>query len=182
MENCVKAILYCYPMLERISEGYLQHIKNKATMSHDGRTPTVALAEYLAREICEKEKVQVLKALMDKVLARLTLEERLLLELRYFGKIDRVRRLFAAKKAGLADDYMRDVPIWSERTYFRKQKAALKKVEKRLEANGLDKDVFLKEYAELDGIAPVYQYVSLGKDVGIEKKERAFLDFLNEIR
>ena len=182
MENCVKAILYCYPMLDRISEGYIQHIKNKATMSHDGRIPTMELAEYLAKEICEKEKVQALKALMDKVLARLSLEERLLLELRYFGKMDRVRRMFAAKKAGIADDCMRDVPIWSERTYFRKQKSVMKKVCKRLDANGLNRDVFLKEYAELDGLAPVYQYVALGKDVGIEKKERAFLDFLNEIR
>ena len=182
MENCVKAALYCYPMMDRICEGYVQHIKNKATMSHDGRVPTVQLAEYLAKEICEKERAQALKAVLDELLSRLTLEERLLLDLRYFGKMDRVRRMFAAKRAGLADDGMRDVPIWSERTYFRKQKALMEKLCRRLTCRGIDKDVFLKEYADLDGIAPVYQYVELGKDVGIEKKERAFLDFLNEIR
>ena len=182
MENCVKAMLYCYPMLDRICEGYVQHIKNKATMSHDGRIPTVELAEYLAKEICEKERTQALKALFDEILARLTLEERLLLDLRFFGKMDRVRRMFAAKRAGLADDAMRDVPFWSERTYFRKQKALLEKLCKRLECRGLDKEAFLKDYAQLDGIAPVYQYVELGKDVGIEKTERSFLDFLNQIR
>ena len=182
MENCVKALLYCYPMLDRICEGYVQHIKNKAALSHDGRIPTIDLAEYLAKEICEKEKLQALKALLDKLVSRLSLEERLLLDIRYFGKLDRVRRLFAAKRAGLAEDSMRDVPLWSERTYFRKQKALMNKLCKRLEDYGIDKETFLSEYVSLDGIAPVYSYVEQGKDVGIERKEQAFLEFLNQIR
>ncbi|MBQ8374907.1 MAG: hypothetical protein IJX98_04960 [Clostridia bacterium] len=182
MENCVKAMLYCYPRLESITDGYLQHIKNKAALSYDGKTPTWELAEYLAGEVLNKQRVQELKLLLDNALKNLTVEEKLLLDVRYFGKLDQVRRLFAAKAASLADDYMREIKIWSERTYFRKQARLLKKIIRRLSAAELDKQSFLEKFASLDGVSAVYQYIELGKDIGMERKEREFLAFLNRIR
>ena len=182
MENCVKAILYCYPRLGGIEDGYLQHIRNKAFLSADGRESAQRVAEYLAAEIIQKALVKELAEIAARALSALTAEEKLLLDVRYFGKLDRVKRAFAQKYAGIADDYMRDIPFWSERTYFRKQKKLLAKLAVKFSALGLDKERFLKDFVSLDGIAPIYTYIELGKDIGLEKKERAFLSFLAEIR
>ena len=182
MENCVKAILYCYPRLGGIEDGYLQHIRNKAVLSADGRESAQRVAEYLAAEIIQKSFVKELKEIAGHALSALSTEEKLLLDVRYFGKLDRVKRAFAQKYAGIADDYMRDIPFWSERTYFRRQKKLLTKLVGKFAALGLDKERFLRDFVTLDGIAPIYTYIELGKDIGIEKKERAFLAFLAEIR
>lgn len=182
MENCVKTILYCYPQLGGIENGYMQHIRNKAVLSVDGREPAQKLAEYLALEVVRKSKVRELIDLVNTVISNLNTEEKLLLNVRYFGKLDRVKRAFAAKYAGIADDNMRTVKFWSERTYFRKQKKLLTKLVNRFLAVGLDKKRFLDDFAALDGIGAVYTYVELGKDLGLEKKERAFLTFLEELK
>ena len=182
MENCVKAILYCYPRLGGIEEGYLDHIRNKALFSSDGREPTQRIAEYLALEVLHKAKVRELINMANSVLDGLTVEEKLLLNVRYFGKMDRVKRAFAAKYAGIADDSMRAVKYWSESTYFRKQKRLLTKLTSRFLALGLNKDKFLEDFVCLDGIGDIYTYIELGKDIGLDKKERAFLQFLQEIR
>ena len=172
MENCVKAILYCYPSLGGVEEGYYQHIKNKAVLSSDGRLSAQRAAEDIALEILRKGKVRELKNLATTVISKLTTEEKLLLDVRYFGKMDRVKRIFAAKYAGIADEEMNCIKIWSERTYFRKQKRLLVKLVER----------FAHEFAELDGVSAVYTYVELGKDVCSEKREQAFLSFLERIR
>ena len=182
MENCVKAILYCYPSLGGVEEGYYQHIKNKAVLSSDGRLSAQRAAEDIALEILRKGKVRELKNLATMVISKLTTEEKLLLDVRYFGKMDRVKRIFAAKYAGIADEEMNCIKIWSERTYFRKQKRLLIKLVERFEELGLTKERFANEFAELDGVSAVYTYVELGKDVCIEKREQAFLSFLERIR
>ena len=109
LENCVKAILYCYPRLGGIEEGYLEHIRNKAVLSSDGREPAQKVSEYLAMEVLQKAKVRELRETVDRALSNLSMEEKLLLSVRYFGKLDRVKRAFAAKYAGIADDNMRAV-------------------------------------------------------------------------
>ena len=182
MENCVKAILYCYPRLGGIEDGYLQHIRNKAVLSADGRESAQRVAEYLAAEIIQKALVKELALISARALSALTTEEKLLLDVRYFGKMDRVKRAFAQKYAGIADECMLGVPFWSERTYFRKQKKLLVKLSGKFVALGIDKKRFLKDFVGLDGIAPIYTYIELGKDIGLEKKERAFLQFLAELR
>lgn len=165
-----------------IEEGYLQHIRNKAILSADGRDTAQNVAEYLAREILQKRKLRELFETATEALRNLNAEEKLLLEIRYFGKIDRVRRAFAQKYAGIADEDLKSVPFWSERTYFRKQKKLLAKLTERFSILGLTRERFDREYALLDGIGQVYTYVSLGKDLGLEKKERAFLQFLANLK
>ena len=180
--NYVKAMLYAYPHLSRIGEGYGDHIKNKAVLSHDGRVSTERLMEYLAGEILQKQKAEELKTILDKILSSLSDEEKLLLDARYFGKIDGVRRIFAAVKAGLADEKYRATPLWSERTYFRKQNALLKKIALRLKAQGVGEKEFLNDFAAVDGVSHIYRYLELGKDAAVSKKEKDFLSFLDRIR
>ena len=55
----MKAILYCYPRLEGIEEGYLQHIRNRAVLSADGSVPAQKVAEHLALALLEKALVLI---------------------------------------------------------------------------------------------------------------------------
>ena len=181
--NYVKATLYAYPQMERIGKSYGEHIANRAILSHNGRVATEKLMVYLAEEIEEKRKIERLKVVLDKILSTLSTEEKLLLDIRYFGKMEQAKRIFASIKAGLAQGEYAKIPIFSERTYFRRQSALLKKIASRLKAQGVDKEEFLKEYAGLDGIGHIYRYLELrSEETSVLKKETEFLAFLDEIR
>ena len=179
MELRVKTVLYAYPQLDRISRDYEEHVKNKAMLSYGSKMTTERLAEYLAAEIVRRQSVDKLKGSVERVLLTLTEEEKALLDTRYFGKIDKVRRAFAAQRAGLCN-----LPYkpWSERTYYRKQARLLKKLMGLLHAEGLEEKVFDEEYMEIDYIALLYQYLLAGKEVSGSKKERQLLCFLSEIK
>ncbi len=181
--NYVKATLYAYPQMESIGKSYGEHIANRAICSHDGRVATEKLMVYLVGEIEEKRKIERLKLILDKALSGLSAEEKLLLDIRYFGKMEQSKRIFASIKAGLAEGEYAKIPLWSERTYFRRQTALLKKIALRLKTQGVDKEEFLKEYAGLDGLGHIYRYLELRcEEASVLKKEREFLAFLNEIR
>ncbi|MBQ8320347.1 MAG: hypothetical protein IJX81_05650 [Clostridia bacterium] len=180
--NYVKAALFAYPQLGRIGKGYEEHIANKAILSYDGRVATEKLMVYLAGEIQEKRAIERLKALLDKSFVDLSLEERLLLDVRYFGKGNEVKRIFAAIKAGLATPEYAAIPLWSERTYFRKQARLLKKIALRLKTQGVDEKEFLENYAQLDGVGHIYRYLELHEE-GVEvSREKSFLEFLSRVR
>ena len=181
--NYVKATLYAYPQMESIGKSYGEYIANRAICSHNGRVATEKLMVYLVGEIEEKRKIERLKLILDKTLSGLSTEEKLLLDIRYFGKMEQSKRIFASIKAGLAEGEYAKIPLWSERTYFRRQTALLKKIALRLKTQGIDKEEFLKEYAGLDGLGHIYRYLELRcEEASVLKKEKAFLAFLNEIR
>ncbi len=181
--NYVKATLYAYPQMETIGRCYGDHIANRAICSHNGRVATEKLMVCIAEEIEEKRMIERLKGILDKLIAALSAEERLLLDIRYFGKMEQAKRIFASIKAGIAQGEYAKIPLWSERTYFRRQTALLKKIALRLKSQGIDKETFLKEYAGLDGVGHIYRYLELRcEEESILKKEKQFLDFLAEIR
>ena len=180
MELRVKTALYAYPKLDRIVSDYEEHVKNKAYLSYGSRMTTEKLAEYLALEIVRKQSADKLKKGIEETLRSLDEEEKMLLEARYFGKIDKVRRLFAAQKAGLCR-----LPFkpWCERTYYRKQAKLLKKITGILKGTGvLTEKRFDEEYMEIDHVAMLYQYLLAGKEVNGSKKERQLLCFLSKIK
>ena len=177
MEMRVISALYAYPQLDRIGKDLEEHIKNKALLSYGSRVATEKLAESLALEIVKRQGVERLKAMIDKAIGVLSEEERTLLDIRYFGKADRVRRQIAAAKAGLCK-----LPFkpWKERTYYRKQAKLLKRMIALLRGQGLDERSFDDEYMEIDYVAMLYQYLALGKTVAADKKERQLLLFMSE--
>jgi hypothetical protein len=178
--NYVRTVLYAYPQLRGIENGYKDHISNQAILSHDGRVATEKLMIYLMEETKRKEKVAELKSLVDRAIENLTLQEQLLLDTRYFGKADTVKRIFAAVKAGVAQGKYAKVKPWTRRTYFRRQDKLLKKIAQRLTALGLTENTFLDEYAELDGVAEIYRYLELRGDELTSKKENALLDAFDD--
>ena len=181
--NYVKATLYAYPQMERIGKSYGEHIANRAILSHDGRVATEKLMVYLVGEIEEKRRIERLKGILEKILSGLSTEEKLLLDIRYFGKMEQSKRIFASINAGLAEGEYAKIPFWSERTYFRRQTALLKKLALRLKTQGIDKEEFLKEYAGLDGLGHIYRYLELRcEEASVLKREKEFLAFLEKIR
>lgn len=169
VENYVKAILYIYPRLESMAKDYVEHIKNKAFMSYDYRETTEKLAEYLAEEIMRSRGISQLKQTVDEILGKLTKQERLLLELRYFRRKKEVKKM--RDEWGIHFSY-------SRRNYFRKQDRLLKKVECMMKAKGLTKEKFFKEYMQFDSIAAVYRFIEEGREGATSIREKALVRFL----
>ena len=98
MDSYVKAIMYAYPHLEYMEKEYAQHIENKAVLSYAGDQNVERLAEYIAGQVIEKEKIGKLKALADKVWETLSDVEKTLVAIRYFGKEKKIKN--ATKAVG----------------------------------------------------------------------------------
>ena len=47
---------------------------------------------------------------------------------------------------------------------------------------GLDEKTFDEGCLDIEYVALLYQYLALGKEIAIEKKERQLLDFLSELK
>ena len=179
MEMRAQAALYAYPQLDRVGRDYEEHIKNKALLSYGSKMSTERLTEYLAEEVVRRQNALYLKELLDKIVSGLSEEEKTLLDVRYFGKVDRVRRMFAAAQAGLCK-----LPFkpWSERTYYRKQARLLKKIMSQLKQAGADEKAFDEWYLNIEYIGMLYQYLARGKEVAVGKKESQLLAFLKEMK
>ena len=171
LENCVKAILYTYPKFKMIDRDYADHIENKAILSYRYKGSTESLAEYIAGEILRKRRLSVLKKALDEFFLSLTLEETILLELRYFGKIRLMKdggkdkgvsewqrvRGSAERQAVIAQFH------WSERSYYRKQNRLLKKVMEGFNRMGFTKEVLEKEYMQYEFLRAVYRFLTAKK-------------------
>ena len=159
----VKAVLYIYPRLGRLAEEYWEHILTSAVRSHL-RSETEKAAEYLAEEIFKKEAIERLKARVDGILAKLSEEEKFLLELRYFGRKKNVEA-FGRQKSG------------SERSYYRRQEKLLSKVEGLFAAAGLTEGEFFREYGRFGWITAICRRIGSKEKPGrLEKK------WLSEVR
>ncbi len=171
MENYVKEILYGYPLLKTIEEDYELHIKNKAILSHNCAASAEKMAEYLAGEILAMRSLENLKRTVESVLDKLSLEERTLIEIRYFGRRKKMRGFL--KRRGLSQDL--ESMDWSETTYFRRQKAVGNKVGALLRFAGITQEKYLAEYANTDIFKKIHAFIEAGKDKKIAADERRLL-------
>ncbi len=171
MENYVKEILFGYPLLRTIEEDYELHIKNKAVLSHNCATSAEKLAEYLAGEILAMRSLENLKRTVESVLDKLSIEERTLIEIRYFGRRKKMRGFL--KRRGLASG--QEGLEWSETTYFRRQRAVGNKVSALLSFAGITEEKYLAEYANTDIFKKIHAFIAAGKDKKIAADERRLL-------
>ena len=162
MENCVKAVLYTYPKLQSIQKDYEEHIQNRAILSYRYKGSVENLTEYLAEEVIRKHRLAELKNILDGVFVRLSEEERLLLQLRYFGKIRRAKKgeqeSFTEVTKALKDEVVQDFK-WSERSYYRKQNRLLKKLIAEFNRVGLNKESFENEWLGYEFLRAVYRFL-----------------------
>ena len=161
LENYIKAVLYAYPLLKTVGEDYAEHIKNKAVLSYYTPRGTEKLAEYLAEEILRKNCLLWLREAIASTLEKLSGLERLLIEIRYFGK-KRNEALTYRGKDGVEKP-------WSERKYFRCQQRLGEKIGGMLTVAGLTKDWFEKNLLGVELIGKIYRYLEAGKPVLAEK-------------
>ncbi len=170
MKNYVKAVLYAYPLLATVEKDYEEHIRNKALLSYDGGKSAEEVATYLAGEILEMRLLEWLKGCVAKVLDGLTDVERTLVAIRYFGKTKRLKSLLRKpKEEGLRK------PLWTERTYFRRQRRLGEKLGGLFLLCGLTEDKFLNDLLPIECIKKIYRGVEAGKDGKISGNERRWL-------
>ena len=161
LENYVKVALYAYPILQTVSEDYAEHIRNKALLSYDSGKSAEQLAVYLAEEILQKEKLEQLRGILERVLRKLSDGERALLALRYFGKRKATKETLRGKEIrgeDLATLTSRD------RSYFRQLERLGRKVGAMLVAEGFTKERYLQDYADVEWIAKIHRFVERGEE------------------
>lgn len=173
MENYVKEILFGYPLLRTVEEDYELHIRNKAVLSHTSGASTEQLAEYLANEIIAMRSLETLKGEVERVLDKLSEEERTLIEIRYFGRRKKMRG-FLKKRVCKGES---PSGKWSETTYFRRQRALGEKVAAMLYFAGITKEKYLAEYAQTEIFKKIHAFVEAGKDKKIAAEERSLMGY-----
>jgi hypothetical protein len=103
---------------------------------------------------------------LDKLFQKLSEEERLLLQVRYFGKIRRAkngeRECFSEITKSLKQEVVEKFR-WSERSYYRKQNRLLKKLIAEFNRIGLNKESFEKEWLHYEFLRAVYRFLEKKK-------------------
>ena len=143
LEEYVKIILYAYPYLKRAGKDYEEHIKNMAVLSFDNKKSAESLLEEIAEELIVQKKLLWLKEKVEEVFHKLSALERLMLEIRYFGR----KRKFAALETELLHSGEK---LWNDRKYFRQQEKLGEKVNALFQFLVITKEEFEKDYAYID--------------------------------
>ncbi len=150
----VKAILYVYPTLGALADAARAAAENKALLSYRSRFDAMHDLEEVAEEVFLAERLISLKNVTDKLVSRLSEEERFLLEYRYF------RRKKALAKFG-------QELFCSERNYFRQQERLLRKIAAQLSLNGVTEEYFLKAFEKSVCLMKVYRTILSGGELKI---------------
>lgn len=165
LENYVKAVLYAYPLLESIEEDYAEHIQNRAVLSYRSNRNAEEVALYLAQEILEQRALLWLRTLVEEVLDKLSSLEKLLIQIRYFGKERKIKKKIPPVKEGGYEN-------WSESKYFRRQSRLACKVGGLLAEGGLTKELFWDKFAKYDVIKTALRVLrKKGRGIGLNERE-----------
>ncbi len=169
MKKYVKVALYAYPILKKIGEEYQIHISNRALLSYKSGKTTEELAEYLAKEIICKQRLEWLKGFIDERLEGLDEIEKALLYLRYFSPSKSRRDLTRLQENAQA---LEKIDAWSDSTYFRRQAKLADKVERAFMQGGLIEEIFERDFSWIDILQGVARFVDRGGEKRLRRKER----------
>lgn len=134
-----------------MEKDYEECIRNKALLSYGNGKSAEETAIEIAFEILSQRNFRWLKERLQAVLARLSEEERTLVEIRYFGKKKaRFSEVCIEKSTGKP---------WSERKYFRRQDRLSKKLEAIVKGVGLTEEVFERDFACTELVQAVAKFV-----------------------
>ena len=131
----VRALLYAYPMAERLAEAVKEGARVRACLSFRSPRNTLSVMESIAADVEYAECLLEWKSRLDRVLSHCSDEELFLLEYKYFRR----RKQLKAWEERVALSC-------SERSYFRKQKEVLERVSRRLVRRGGTREAFLKDF------------------------------------
>lgn len=142
----VRALLYAYPMAERLAEAVKEGARVRACLSFRSPRNTLSVMESIAADVEYAECLLEWKSRLDRVLSHCSDEELFLLEYKYFRR----RKQLKAWEERVALSC-------SERSYFRKQKEVLERVSRRLARRGGTREAFLKDF---EGFSPLMRILS----------------------
>ena len=151
--NIVKLYLYAYPELEALASASETAAANRAVLSFRA-VSALRIAESVAEEYAWAHALASLKGALDEIFYLLTAEERALIGYKYF---------FARDELELA---------CSERSYFRRQAALVKRVAALLALRGWTQERFFREFSGYAPFVRVYRALSAGKEFGIRAKRQ----------
>ncbi len=164
----VKVLLYAYPKLNMLADAFSAGAEIKALLSFRCNQ-TIHCAEKISERILNSEKLRGLECAMDEMLSRLNEEELYLLEYKYFRRKSELNGRFAQTALRI-----------SEREYYRRQNALLKKVTFLLLSRGITKEDYLEEYHSIPPFPRVLRAVQEGRErVVTKKREKCTLNLQN---
>lgn len=161
-----KVVLYAYPYLHALAQASAVAAQNKACLSFRSRLGTLEEAEAIVEELAVRSRLLRLKQAVDAFVQLCSREERFLLEYRYFRR----RRALAA-----FGDHV--VPC-SERTYFRRQEALLKKAACHLAAHGWTEEEYGAAFSAYAPFVRLLRAIRDGRESALTaRRERCGLAF-----
>ena len=171
MKGYVKAILYVYPFLKTVEKDYEEHILNKAILSYKGNMNADKLAEYIAGQIVEKRNLVWLKGCVDRVLKKLSDTEKILVQMRYFGRRRKMKRGVSRPVQSAGGQ----VSIPCERKYFRLQNRLIKKLTELFAGEGITEETFAFTFEKMPLFHQAYVCIKREKDQQLSKTEKEWL-------
>jgi hypothetical protein len=153
LENYVKAVLHAYPFLKMEKEAYVQHVKNKALLSCDGRVNTEKLVEHLAEEILHKRRLEWLEEVLEQALSSLGEPERGLVGIRFFGEKRSLEGIWQAVEERYKTKTM------GRRRRMRFWEQTLDKLDLALRKAGVTQKCFDEELLDLAIVKRIYKRV-----------------------
>lgn len=161
-----KVILYAYPHLHALADAAGTAAENKALLSFRSRLSAFEETARVAQELAVRSRLLRLAETVDGFLSLCSREELFLLEYRYF------RRRRALRAFG---DYT--VPC-SERTYFRRQGALLKKAACHLAARGWTEREYFAAFSDYSPFCRLLRAIRDGRESAVSaRREKRGLAF-----
>ena len=154
-----KVILYAYPYLSALSDAVGVGAVNKAMLSFRSQEDALQTAETIVEELAVKSRLMRLEDAVNAALSSLSDEELYLLEYKYFRR----KRVLREKYAGYC-------MACSERTYYRKQCAVLKKFVCRLMQQGWQEQTYSESFGSFAPFARVLDALKAGREGAITQK------------
>ena len=148
-----KVILYAYPHMAALAEATGQSAENCALLSFRSAESTLALAERIAETLAVKSRLLALKEAADRAVDACTEEERFLLEYKYFRRRKELRGRFSGAEVSC-----------SERNYFRRQAALLRKMVSELGRRGWTERAFLEAFGAFAPFMRAFRALSEGQE------------------
>lgn len=151
----IKTALYVFPALKAAAKEVSEHVQRKACLSYGDRLSCEALTEYLLEQIDTKERLETLFYTIGSALDKLSVEEKFLLQVRYFGGKNKVISAYS-------DEEIHKI-FGSRRSYYRKQEKLVKKIGEKFARNGLNEECFYREYGSIELIRRVDKALAAGR-------------------
>lgn len=154
-----KVLLYSYPHLQNIIADMDKLVCQKAYSSFANSFSCLDLSEKIIKIIDRKNRLIDLKLKLDDIFKNYTLEEKWLLEHKYFKRKKYIKKLIAKVKIN-----------YSIRTYFRKQNRLIEKFSKSLIVSGMSERWFLNNYSDINWFSSLYNRMKVEEKKKMNKK------------